>query len=116
MENSSLNSDSLPSDNLTDKLRCWSLFYIDQDDNIMHDFGWKEDEDAITLAQLLLGIKHTQFILQSLQMAYLENLQNQTEETDKIGQIIEYMESSVESDPDNLDYISPLFSDSEEEG
>lgn len=105
MENSSLNSDNPLSDNL----KCWSLFYIDEEDNIMHDFGWKEDKDAITLAQLLMGIKHTQFILQSLQMAYLENLQNQTEETDKIGDIIEYMESGVESDPDNLDYISPLF-------
>lgn len=112
MESFSLNSDSQPYDNL----KCWSLFYIDQDDNVMHDFGWADEKDAITLAQLLLAIKHTQFILQSLQMAYLENLQNESDQTDQIGEIIEYMESSIESDPDNLDFISPLFSNELDDG
>lgn len=112
MENFSLNSDNQPYDNL----KCWSLFYIDEEDNVMHDFGWGDDKDAITLAQLLLAIKHTQFILQSLQMAYLENLQNESEQTDQIGEIIEYMESSLEADPDNLDFISPLFSNDSDDG
>lgn len=107
MENSSLNSDSPQ----LDKARCWSLFYIDEDDNIMHDFGWKNDEDTITLAQLLMGIKYTQIIVQSLQMAYLDYLDNHPEEAYQISEIIEFIESNTDINPENTDYISPLFID-----
>jgi len=90
------------------------LFYIDENDNIMHDFAWKEDSDSITLAQLLVGIKHTQIIMQSLQIAYLDYIDNNPEEAVKIAEMIEFIESNTEINSENADYVSPLFIDSKE--
>jgi len=105
MENSSSDLDNLQLDNM----KCWSIFYIDENDNVMHDMGWRDDENAITLGQLLMGIKYTDIIIQSLQVAYLDYLESDPVYASKIGEIIEFIDSNTEMNPENNDYVSPLL-------
>jgi uncharacterized protein YciW len=77
----------------------------------MHDFGWRDDDDVVTLAQLLMAIKYTQIIMQSLQSAYLEYIENNPDDASKISEIMQVIELSTEINPGNRDYISPLFDD-----
>lgn len=111
MENSSSNLDSPQ----LDKSKCWTLFYIDEDDNVMHDFGWRADEDIITLAQLLMAIKHTKMITQSLQMAYLSHIESASEDASSIAEIIQAMETSKDLNSGSRDFISPLFNNGDQE-
>ena len=110
MENSTSNPEELFKESTDPEPKCWCTFYITDDDMIMMDFGFESNDNISLLSDLFAGIRHTNFIQDTLQELFIES-QDDKERAVAVAQILYLLKQRDSMNPKNRDFISPLLNE-----